>query len=178
MVNALAGHHLAETPLHVANVHPAVVPAPTVRTSADDLVVSAEVAHAPRTSPSPTPNSAPPASPGILFLKTDWPKQSAPTSLSSLWRSLHNATGFRGSFDPATPPRRTVSSAIPKLLKPPAILSASASTPMKAKRRKKLFAATSTVASKTPPSASFRPMAKRNSRGAAGAPIRCLEAIS
>ena len=148
----------------------------TNRNSEDDSEDNEEVARALKISPSQMPTSEPPASPGIRFWKMDWPKPGAPTSPSSSWPSLPNAAAFRVSFDPATPPRRTVSSAIQKSLKPPAILSASASTPMRAKRLKKSFAVTSTVALKTPPFASFRRTGKKSSLGAAAGPTRFSEA--
>lgn len=148
----------------------------TNRNSEDDPEDNEEVARALKISPSQMPTSEPPASPGIRFWKMDWPKPGAPTSPSSSWPSLPNAAASRVSFDPATPPRRTVSSAIQKSSKPPAILSASASTPMRAKRLKKSFAVTSTVALKTPPFASFRRTEKRSFRGAAAGQTRFSEA--
>ncbi len=140
--------------------------------------VNIEAAPARKTSLSLPPTSAPPASLGIPFSKTDWPKHSAPTSPFSLWLLPHNVVASLASFDPATPPRRTVSSAIPKSSKPPAILSASASTPMRVKRLKKSSAATLMVASQTPPFASSHRTARRSSPGVAVAQTRFSAATS
>ena len=135
-------------------------------------------ARGPKTSLSRQPNSAQPVSRGIPSSKTDWPKPSALTNRFSSWPSPHNAAEFQVFSDLATPTRRTVSSAIQKSSKPPVILSASESTLMRVKKLKKLFVATSMVASKTPPFAFSLPMENKSSQEVAVAPTRSSEAIS
>lgn len=125
------------------------------------------VARGPKTLLSRQPNLAQPVSRGIPSSKTDWLKPGAPINQFSSWPWPRNAAVFQVFSDLATPTRRTVSSAIQKSSKPPAILSASESTLMRVKKPKKLFAATSMVASKIPPFAFSLPMENKSSREAA-----------
>lgn len=133
----------------------------------NEAVDNEAVARGPKTSLSRQPNLAQPASRGIPSSKTDWLKPNAPINRFSSWLWPRNAAVFQVFSDRATPTRRTVSSAIQKSSKPPAISSVSESTLMRVKKPKKLFAATSMVASKTPPFAFSLPMESRNSREAA-----------
>ena len=158
--------------LEVVNLHGAIVPQDEVKGPADNEVP----ARGPKTSLNPGPNLAQPASPGIPFLKTDWPKRNAPINQFSSWPWPRNAAVFQVFSDLVTPTRRTVSSAIQKSSKQLGISFASASTPMKAKKLRRSFAATSMVVSKTPPFASSRPMVKKGFREAAVAPIKSSEA--
>ena len=158
--------------LEVVNLHGAIVPQDEVKGPADNEVA----ARGPKNSLNPRPNLAQPASPGIPFSKTDWPKPNAPINQFSSWPWPRNAAVFQVSSDLATPTRRTVSSAIQKSSKQPGISFASASTPMRAKKLRKSFAATSTVALKTPHFASSRPMVKKGFREEAVAPIKSSEA--
>lgn len=158
--------------LEAGNLHGAIAHQDEDSGPADKEVA----ARGPKTSLSRQPNSAQPVSRGIPSSKTDWPKPSALTNRFSLWPSPHNAAEFQVFSDLATPTRRTVSSAIQKSSKQPGISFASASTPMKAKKLRRSFAATSMVVSKTPPFASSRPMVKKGFREAAVAPIKSSEA--
>tara|TARA_S200000501_G_scaffold130116_1_gene122982 strand:+ start:886 stop:1509 length:624 start_codon:yes stop_codon:yes gene_type:complete len=160
--------------LEAGNLHGAIAHQDEVSGPADKEVA----ARGPKTSLSRQPNSAQPVSRGIPSSKTDWPKPSALTNRFSSWPSPHNAAEFQVFSDLATPTRRTVSSAIQKSSKPPVILSASESTLMRVKKLKKLFAATSMVASKTPPFAFSLPMENKSSQEVAVAPTRSSEAIS
>ena len=157
--------------LEVANLHGAIGPQDEVNGPAGNEAA----ARGPKTSLSRQPNSAQPVSRGIPSSKTAWPKPSALINRFSSWPSPHNAAEFQVFSDLATPTRRTVSSAIQKSSKQPGISFASASTPMKAKKLRRSFAATSMVVSKTPPFASSRPMVKKGFREAAVAPIKSSE---
>jgi hypothetical protein len=154
--------------LHEANARPAVANALEEKEEADN----GEADRAPKISPNRMQNSDPLASSGIRFSKMDWLKPNAQISQSSSWLWHLNATGFLASFDLATPLRRTVSSANQQSSKPPAILSAFVLTPTKAKRHKKLSAATSMAVLKTPPFASSLQTGKRSSQEAAVAPTK------
>jgi hypothetical protein len=74
--------HLAvNARLEEVNLRVVIVPQDEVNGPADNEAA----ARGPKTSLNPRPNLAQPASPGIPFSKTDWPKPNAPINRFSSW---------------------------------------------------------------------------------------------